>query len=199
MPSNTSCGRKLSSLPDPKDGQTLVCYHHLNRTKPWPEQIDEKIRRDWFENRWRRCRDSRPVQEGHQDEVFFVLPSEQHHDLVASRVRAMAEDASWRRHMGIASGKKTARNGNRAGSVRVGTWNVEWAKPGTPKGKRVEPILAAPDCDVLCVTEVGDAGLLPTGGHVIDAGTDWGYELPKASPGRRKVMLWSKRPVDTCL
>lgn len=86
------------------------------------------------------------------------------------------------------------RKGNGAGSVRVGTWNVESAKPGTSKGKRVEPILAAPDCDVLCVTEVGDAGLLPAGGHVIDAGTDWGYELPKASPGLRKVMLWSKRP-----
>ena len=24
--------------------QTLVFYHHLNRTKLWPDQIDEKIR-----------------------------------------------------------------------------------------------------------------------------------------------------------
>lgn len=173
--------------------QTLVCYHHLNRTKPWPEQIDEKIRE--IGSRIAGGDAAIPVlfRRG-TGRVFFVLPSEQHHDLVASRVRAMAEDACWRRHMGIASGKETARKGSVGGSVRVGTWNVEWAKPGTPKGKRVEPILAAPNCDVLCVTEVGDAGLLPTGGHVIDAGTDWGYELPKASPGRRKVMLWSKRP-----
>jgi hypothetical protein len=44
--------------------------------------------------------------------------------------------------------------------VRVGTWNVEWAKPDSSKAKRSEPILAAPDCNVLCVTE-GDAGILP--------------------------------------
>ena len=96
--------------------------------------------------------------------------------------------------MGIGSGEKTAKKRNAADSVRVGTWNVELAKPGTPKGKRVEPILAAPNCDVLCVTEVGDAGLLPADGHVIDAGTDWGPELPKCSPGLRKVLLWSKHP-----
>ncbi len=172
--------------------QTLVCYHHLNRTKPWPEQIDEKIRE--IGSRIVGGDAAIPVlfRRG-TGRVFFVLPSEQHHDLVASRVRAMAEDACWRRHMGIASGKKTVKKGNGAGSVRVGTWNVEWAKPGTPKGKRVEPILAAPNCDVLCVTE-GDAGILPKGGHVIDAGTDWGYPIPKTSPRRRKVLLWSKRP-----
>lgn len=78
--------------------------------------------------------------------------------------------------------------------VRVGTWNVELAKPGSLKGQRIGPILAAPDCDVLCVTEGGDAGILPEGGHAIDAGTDWGFPLPKTSPGLRKVLLWSKRP-----
>ncbi len=77
--------------------------------------------------------------------------------------------------------------------VRVGTWNVWWAKPGLKRAKPIRNILSAPDCDVLCVTE-GDAGILPKDGHVIDAGTDWGYPLPKASPGRRKVLLWSKRP-----
>lgn len=49
------------------------------------------------------------------------------------------------------------------------------------------------ECDILAVTE-GDAGILPAGGHVIDAGTDWGYPLPKSRPGRRKVLLWSRRP-----
>ncbi len=77
--------------------------------------------------------------------------------------------------------------------VRVGTWNVWWAKPGLKRAKPIRNILSAPDCDVLCVTE-GDAGILPKDGHVIDAGTDWGYPLPEASPGRRKVLLWSKRP-----
>jgi len=78
--------------------------------------------------------------------------------------------------------------------VRAGTWNVEWAKPGSSKARRIEPILAAPDCDVLCVTEGGDAGILSKSGHVIDAGTDWGYPIPPRSPGRRKVLLWSKQP-----
>ena len=79
------------------------------------------------------------------------------------------------------------------GCVRVGTWNVQWATPGSKKAPLLTEILAAPDCDILAVTE-GDAGILPKGGHVIDAGTDWGYPLPKASPGRRKVLLWSRRP-----
>lgn len=78
--------------------------------------------------------------------------------------------------------------------VRVGTWNVAWKRRGLKRATSVAETLAAPKCDVLCVTEVGDADLLPACGHVIDAGTDWGYALPKASPGRRKVMLWSKRP-----
>lgn len=77
--------------------------------------------------------------------------------------------------------------------VRVGTWNVQWATPRSKRAPLVADMLAAPDCDILCVTE-GDAGILPKGGHVIDAGSDWGYPLPKASPGRRKVLLWSRWP-----
>lgn len=79
------------------------------------------------------------------------------------------------------------------GCVRVGTWNVQWTTPGSRKAPLLTEVLAAPGCDILCVTE-GDAGILPAGGHVIDGGTDWGYPLPKASPGRRKVLLWSRRP-----
>lgn len=80
------------------------------------------------------------------------------------------------------------------GWVRVGTWNVNWAKRSFKRGPCVAEVLAAPDCDILCVTEIGNADILPEGGHVIDAGTDWGYSIPRASPGRRKVLLWSKRP-----
>lgn len=83
--------------------------------------------------------------------------------------------------------------GRPPGCVRVGTWNVHWTKPGSKRAPLVAEMLAAPDCDILCVTE-GDAGVLPKGGHVIDAGTDWGYPLPKTSLGRRKVLLWSRRP-----
>ena len=75
-------------------------------------------------------------------------------------------------------------------ALRIGTWNTYWAKPGAERGRRVADALAAPGCDILCVTE-GYAGILPVGGHVIDAGPDWGY---RTQEGRRKVLLWSKRP-----
>lgn len=74
--------------------------------------------------------------------------------------------------------------------VRVGTWNTEWAAPKSARANRIRPVLAAPECHVLCVTE-GYAGLLPSGGWVIDGGGDWGY--PRV-PGRREVLLWSERP-----
>ena len=75
-------------------------------------------------------------------------------------------------------------------SIRIGTWNTEWAKPISIRGNIIGGKLAASGCDVLCVTE-GFAGILPDGGHVIDAGKDWGYPIYK---GRRKVLLWSKQP-----
>ena len=74
--------------------------------------------------------------------------------------------------------------------LRIGTWNVNWAKPGTERGRCVAKRLAGPGCDLLCVTE-GYAGILPAEGYLIDAGPDWGYT---AAEGRRKVLLWSKRP-----
>ena len=78
----------------------------------------------------------------------------------------------------------------RGTTLRIGTWNTNWGKPGTERGRCVTRRLAAPGCDLLCVTE-GYAGILPAGGHLIDAGPDWGYA---PAEGRRKVLLWSKRP-----
>ena len=74
--------------------------------------------------------------------------------------------------------------------LRIGTWNTWWAKPGSTRGDRVSVALANQGCDILCVTE-GYAGVLPGGGHVVDAGSDWGYPIKE---GRRKVLLWSKWP-----
>lgn len=51
--------------------------------------------------------------------------------------------------------------------------------------------LATTAADVLVVTE-GRRGLLPDGGHVVDAGDDWGYPH---KPDRRKVLLWSRWPL----
>ena len=78
-------------------------------------------------------------------------------------------------------------------TIRIGTWNTEWAGPGTKRGIIISEKLAASACDLVCVTE-GFAGILPNGGHVIDAGKDWGYKIPKSQEGRRKVLLWSKQP-----
>jgi len=79
----------------------------------------------------------------------------------------------------------------KAHTVRIGTWNTWWASPGGARGHRVRTVLAGPGCDILCVTE-GSAGLLPTGGHIIDAGTEWGYS--PHDEDRRKVLLWSRSP-----
>ena len=76
-------------------------------------------------------------------------------------------------------------------AARIGTWNTQWAVPGSARGVRVSAAVAVPGCDVLCVTE-GSAGLLPGEGHIIDAGTTWGYPLPRED--RRKVILWSRSP-----
>ena len=78
-------------------------------------------------------------------------------------------------------------------TIRIGTWNTKWAKPGSIRGTRISKRLASADCDVLCVTE-GFEWILPDGGHVIDAGKDWGYSIPNGQEGRRKVLLWSNNP-----
>lgn len=75
-------------------------------------------------------------------------------------------------------------------TFRIGTWNTEWARRNSARGTRVRDALATSDCDVLCVTE-GFAGILPDGGHVIEADPDYGYPIHE---GRRKVLLWSRRP-----
>ena len=74
--------------------------------------------------------------------------------------------------------------------LRVGTWNTQWASPGTKRARSVSAALAAAECDIICLTE-GYAEVLPDGGHIIDAGPKWGYATKK---GRRKVLLWSKQP-----
>ena len=75
-------------------------------------------------------------------------------------------------------------------TVQIGTWNTYWREPDSAEGEIIKEKLATTDCDILCVTE-GFAEILPADGHVIDPGPNWGYPL---KPGRRKVLLWSKRP-----
>lgn len=77
------------------------------------------------------------------------------------------------------------------GSALILTWNVQWATRRSKRGSAVAERLGSFDADVVVVTEIGDLDLLPTGGHVVDAGDDWGYPT---RPGRRKVAMWSRAP-----
>lgn len=74
--------------------------------------------------------------------------------------------------------------------MRVATWNLEWAKPGTRRHGRGIEQLDSIDADVVVTTEhsIFDWDRYP---HRIDAGPDWGYETVD---GRRKVIAWSKQP-----
>ena len=71
----------------------------------------------------------------------------------------------------------------------MATWNLEWARPGSARGRRVADVLDGV-ADVMVCTEC-ELGSLPAG-HVVDAGADWGYLLPRH--GRRKVAMWSRHP-----
>jgi endonuclease/exonuclease/phosphatase family metal-dependent hydrolase len=75
--------------------------------------------------------------------------------------------------------------------LTVATWNTQWATTTTERGSRVAAKLRSTDADIIVVTE-GVRALLPAGGHVHDAGADWGY-TPK--PERRKVIVWSRLPL----
>lgn len=86
-------------------------------------------------------------------------------------------------------GEKMTQSRN-SSTVRIGTWNTEWARPTAPKGKLVMAALAAPGCDVLCVTE-GVAGIVSGQGNVIEGGEDWGDPVRDSRP---RVLLWSARP-----
>lgn len=77
-----------------------------------------------------------------------------------------------------------------AGSIRLATWNLEWA-PTSRRERIVERIaLLAPD--ILGATEA-DREILPSGGHVAQCEADSGYGVVR---GRRKVILWSRWPLE---
>ena len=75
--------------------------------------------------------------------------------------------------------------------IRMATWNVERATPETKAGKRIRQVIKQIDADIFVLTE-GCADLLPPSGHVIDGGTNWGYEMQ--DDRQRKVLIWSKNP-----
>lgn len=72
----------------------------------------------------------------------------------------------------------------------IALWNVEWAKPQSPRGNLVATRLINAASDVICLTE-GYEAVFPKEGHIITASHDFGYGT---IDGRRKVLLWSRRP-----
>lgn len=75
--------------------------------------------------------------------------------------------------------------------ITVATWNVQWATTDGKRGSMVRQRLTDTAADVVVVTE-GRRGILPDGGHTVDAGDDWGYGQQQ---DRRKVLLWSRWPL----
>ena len=74
--------------------------------------------------------------------------------------------------------------------MRIATWNLEWARPGSDRHRRCREHLESLDADVVVTTEdsLHEWSAFP---HRIDGGPDWGYPVVE---GRRKVIAWSRRP-----
>ncbi len=75
-------------------------------------------------------------------------------------------------------------------SLRVLTWNVQWATPGSWRDAEILSRVEQHSPEVACLTETNDA-LLSQAGHSISSQANYGYPI---KAGRRKVMLWSKEP-----
>lgn len=75
--------------------------------------------------------------------------------------------------------------------VKIATWNLEWAVPGTKVEKRILPILESLEADVLVLTEAS-IETVPRFGHVVSSTESWGY--PPRHQSFRKVLMWSKEP-----
>ena len=75
-------------------------------------------------------------------------------------------------------------------SLRVITWNVEWATPNSPRTSEILRRIGRHAPEVVCLTET-HVGLLPQDGHTICSRPDYGYTIKE---DRRKVVLWSREP-----
>ena len=74
--------------------------------------------------------------------------------------------------------------------LRLVNWNVEWATPRSPRSVEIRRRIERHDPEIVCLTEAV-IGLSPGDGHTIGSQEDYGYPIRE---GRRKVLLWSKRP-----
>lgn len=72
--------------------------------------------------------------------------------------------------------------------MRVLTWNLEWAPPGSRREGLIRSTLAAAGADLICLTEAFAASL-PDHGHIIEAGMG---NLVADRKSAKKVLLWSR-------
>ncbi len=77
-------------------------------------------------------------------------------------------------------------------SLRVLTWNVEWATPSSRRTPEILRRISRRGPEVICLTET-HVRLLPQDGHTICSQPDYGYTIKE---DRRKVILWSREPWD---
>ena len=77
-------------------------------------------------------------------------------------------------------------------TMRFATWNTEWITRQHRAFDQAKARIQELEADVLVLTEV-TSDLLPKDGHLLLGGEDWGY---KTSANRRKVVLWSRWPIE---
>ena len=75
-------------------------------------------------------------------------------------------------------------------SLRVITWNVEWATTSSPRASEIFRRIGRHAPEVVCLTET-HVRLPSQDGHTICSQPDYGYTIKE---DRRKVMLWSREP-----
>ena len=75
-------------------------------------------------------------------------------------------------------------------SLKIVSWNVEWATPASSRTAQVLNRIDRHAPDVVCLTEA-HVELLSRHGHTICSQPDYGYTIRE---GRRKVVLWSQEP-----
>ena len=75
-------------------------------------------------------------------------------------------------------------------SLRVITWNVEWATTSSPRASEILRRIGRHAPEVVCLTET-HVRLPSQDGHTICSQPDYGYTIKE---DRRKVMLWSREP-----
>jgi hypothetical protein len=88
-------------------------------------------------------------------------------------------------------------NGHKVEPVHIATFNCQWRKSGSTAASFIRKRIFENSPDIVCVTEAY-ADFFGSNGHVIEASANYGYPI---TDGRRKVMLWSRRPwtkVDIC-